>query len=114
MSGYFDALLFLEAVTVVLAGGLILYTTLVYGAMVLFPRATGLLGGALVVAGVGTTLSLAVVPGGETHTLGFISVAGVGFCLAGWQLTSSLVDSEQFVGIDSLTAEETEGFGGDR
>lgn len=114
MSGHFDALLFLEATTVVLAGGLILYTTLVHGAMVLYPRATGLLGGALVVAGAGTMLSLTALPGGEMHTLGFVFVAGVGFCLAGWQLTSSLVDSEQFVAIDSIATEESGGFGSEQ
>lgn len=114
MSGHLDLLLFLEAATVVLAGGLILYTTMAHRSMVLYTRATGLLGGALIIAGLGTMFSLSAVPGGSTHTLGFISVAGVGFCLAGWTLTMSLVDSEQFVHIDSMDAEESGGFGVER
>lgn len=114
MTGHYEALLLVEASIVALAGLLMLYTTLTYGEHILYPAVIGLLGGALVAAGIGTALSVPSVPGGETLTFGFISFAGFGCCLAGWRLTTSLLNSDETIRIDSIPTEETGGFATDR
>lgn len=114
MTGHYETLLLAEATIVALAGLLMLYTTLTHGEHILYPAVIGLLGGAFVTGGIGTALSIPSVPGGETLTLGFISFAGLGCCLAGWRLTTSLLNSDETIRIDSMPREEPGGFATDR
>lgn len=114
MTGHYETLLLVEATIVALAGLLMLYTTLAHGEHILYPAVIGLLGGAFVTGGIGTAISVSGVPGGEPLTLGFISLAGLGCCLAGWRLTTSLLNSDQTIRIDSRPTEETGGFATNR
>lgn len=98
---------------VVFAGLLIVYTVRTYRDHVLYPRALSVLGLTLVAAGIGTAVSAQRIPVGDVVTLGFIAMAGVGYCLSGWLLSAAILDTDDTIHIESTTREDTGGFAGE-
>lgn len=99
---------------VVFAGFLIGYTVLSYRDSVLYPSALGVLGLTLVAAGIGTAISVPSVPGGTVVTLGFVAIAGIGYCLAGWRISVAILDTDESIHIEPIVSEDTGGFATDQ
>lgn len=99
---------------VVFAGLLIGYTVLTYRDHVLYPSAIGVLGLTLVAAGTGTVVSAPLIPGGNLVTLGLGAIAGVGYCLAGWLISTAVLGTDEPIHIEPIVSDETRGFATDQ